>query len=77
MPHASLVSLNEEMGKKSSKLFRCYMHCAHLHLMFLCLVLFLCCSTGGEDTEGPAGRQEDLPPGASAGRRIGQETGGD
>jgi len=36
-----------------------------------------CCSTRGEDTEGPAGRQEDLPPRACAGCRIGQETGGD
>jgi hypothetical protein len=72
--HAACLSCLAE--RTNGNFGSCCMHCAHLHLIFLCLVLPRC-STGGEDTEGPAGRQEDLPPGASAGRGIGQETGGD
>jgi hypothetical protein len=35
------------------------------------------CSPGGEDPEGAAGRQEDLPPGARGGRGGGQAKGRD
>lgn len=49
---------------------------SELGVAFVCSFIDLC-SNGGEDPEGPAGREEDLPAGAGGRRRRGEAAGGD